>query len=218
MSELSLLPFNASALEKHLEATMCRASEIPVPVATLWRPDTCPESLLPWLAWALSVDTWDSTWSTEIKRRVIEDSVAVHRTKGTLASIRRVLAGLNIQAEISEWFEHDGPPYTFRLTAWTDEQDQGREEPILNGTVYRNLVRIVDQVKPVRAHYDFRVGARFDAGFNFGAGSFVLSHSRIESEAQVQAGARSVVAVPTAFRVVSYVRVNADIIVSDIAF
>ncbi len=210
MSNSSLLPFNASELEKHLEATVCRASEVPVPIDTLWNPQTCPESLLPWLAWALSVDTWDSTWPTTTKRQVISDSVQVHRSKGTLSAIRRVLAGLNIHAQISEWFEHDGPPYTFRLTAWTDEQDEDASEPILNASLYRNLVRVVDQVKPVRAHYDFQVGARFDAGFNFGSGSFALTHSRMSGVAHVQTQARSVVAVPTIFRVISYLRINAN--------
>ena len=47
----------------------------------------------PWLAWALSVDTWDSNWSTEVKRAFIAESLAVHRQKCTLAAIRRVLNG-----------------------------------------------------------------------------------------------------------------------------
>ncbi len=210
MSEGSLLPFNASELEKHLEATMCRASDIPVPIDTLWNARTCPENLLPWLAWALSVDTWDSTWPEIIKRQVIADSVHVHRIKGTLASVRRVLNGLNIQADISEWFEHGGPPHTFQLTAWTDDQEIGGGAPILNAALYRNLISAVDNVKPVRSHYEFSVGARFSGEFIFGVGSMALLHSRIESVAQVQTIAQSTIVAPSSIRVVSYVRVEAN--------
>lgn len=65
---------------------------IPVPVGDLWNPDNCPAALLPWLAWGLSVDEWDSAWSDAEKRAVIKASVEVHRLKGTVWSIRRILA------------------------------------------------------------------------------------------------------------------------------
>ncbi len=210
MSEGSLLPFNASELEKHLEATMCRASDIPVPIDTLWNASTCPENLLPWLAWALSVDTWDSAWPESVKRQVIADSVHVHRIKGTLSSVRRVLSGLNIQAEISEWFEHGGPPHTFRLTAWTDDQEIGGGAPLLNAALYRNLVSVVNNVKPVRSHYDFVVGVRFDTGINMGSNSLSITHSRIDAVAQVQTNAVSTLVLPTRIRVVTYLRINAN--------
>ncbi|GHK16942.1 hypothetical protein ECZU03_07310 [Escherichia coli] len=32
---------------------------MPVPLRTLWNWRTCPVKLLPYLAWALSVDRWD---------------------------------------------------------------------------------------------------------------------------------------------------------------
>jgi len=55
-------------------------------------PDTCPVSALPFLAWAYSVDEWPDG-STEAERRaIIKASVAVHRRKGTLQSIKDVLS------------------------------------------------------------------------------------------------------------------------------
>ncbi len=35
---------------------------IPEYVGKQWHPQTCPEALLPWLAWSLSVDEWDESW------------------------------------------------------------------------------------------------------------------------------------------------------------
>ncbi len=209
MSDSSLLPFNASELEKTLEATMCCASKIPVPIDILWNATTCPENLLPWLAWALSVDTWDSTWPEIIKRQVIADSVHVHRIKGTLASVRRVLNGLNIQADISEWFEHGGPPHTFQLTAWTDDQVIGGGAPILNGALYRNLISAVDNVKPVRSHYDFSVGVRFNAEFQLGSSSYTILYARNWVIPEVAVDMRARIVIPTQVLMMSMVRVSA---------
>lgn len=54
-------------------------------------PATCPEHLLPFLAFELSVDVWDDDWPVEKKRSVIASSIADHRVKGTLDGIRRYL-------------------------------------------------------------------------------------------------------------------------------
>ena len=89
----SLLPPNASALERAVESAINGNIEaVSVPVRDLWNPEKCPVALLPWLAWALSVDEWDSEWSEDQKRQSIADSVVIHASKGTLGSVRRVLA------------------------------------------------------------------------------------------------------------------------------
>lgn len=96
MSIATLLPPNATVLERALEAVTVRGSEIPVPVGDTWNPATCPAALLPWLAWSLSVDDWEVEWTDERKREVIAASIAIHRRKGTVWAIRRALqvAGL----------------------------------------------------------------------------------------------------------------------------
>jgi phage tail P2-like protein len=88
----SLLPPNATPQEAAIEAATARIGEVPVPNATLWNPATCPAALLPWLAWALSVDEWDGTWPEARQREVIAASVAVHRRKGTRGAVVAALA------------------------------------------------------------------------------------------------------------------------------
>jgi phage tail P2-like protein len=61
---------------------------------------------LPWLAWALSVDTWDSDWPESTKRSLIANSVQIHKTKGTVSAIERVMDALGVTAELREWFEY----------------------------------------------------------------------------------------------------------------
>lgn len=88
----SLLPPNATQTERALEQSTARISAVPVPIATLWNPDTCPAAILPWLAWALSVDHWDSGWSEDAKRQSLRKSISIHRVKGTVASVKLALA------------------------------------------------------------------------------------------------------------------------------
>lgn len=88
----TLLPVSSSALEKRLSQTFAQISDIPVPIHLIWQAKNCPNELLSWLAWSLSVDEWDENWSDEQKRESILNSIYIHQTKGTLTSIRRVLA------------------------------------------------------------------------------------------------------------------------------
>lgn len=87
----SLLPANRTTTEQAFEAAMARISDVPVPISTLWNPDLCPSELLPWLAWTFSVDDWDSTWPESTQRAVIAASFEVHRHKGTISALKRVL-------------------------------------------------------------------------------------------------------------------------------
>ena len=66
MTIKSLLPPHRSELELAIEAVQARLGDVTVPVAKLWDAAQCPEALLPWLAWALSVDTWDTLWPVSV--------------------------------------------------------------------------------------------------------------------------------------------------------
>lgn len=55
-------------------------------------PDLCPVAVLPFLAWAYSVDAWPPGATEAEKRTMIKRSIAVHRRKGTIQSIKDVLA------------------------------------------------------------------------------------------------------------------------------
>ncbi|MDE1170927.1 MAG: phage tail protein I [Verrucomicrobium sp.] len=143
MSE-SLLPPNATEFEQDVETVTSRISDVPVPLRTLWNPDTCPAAFLPWLAWALEVDTWSSSWTDAQKRAVIKASVDVHRHKGTLGAVRRVLEPFGLSGAIREWWQTTPPgtPHTFTVTL-----------AIINtpSDVQDAIATAVDQVKPVRS-------------------------------------------------------------------
>jgi phage tail P2-like protein len=87
-----LLPANASPQERAIEASIARIGDVPTAVIRdQWDPWACPPELLPWLAWAFNVDEWDAEWPDQAKRQTIADSIELHRRKGSIDSIRRVL-------------------------------------------------------------------------------------------------------------------------------
>ena len=115
-----LLPPNATAPERSMSLAVNRA--VAVPIKTLWSPETCPEAILPWLAWALSVDDWDASWTLEKKRAAVAESIEVHRHKGTIGALRRALERLGYEVEIDE---KTGEAYTFRLLFKVGEGSAG---------------------------------------------------------------------------------------------
>lgn len=89
----SLLPSSSSKQERDIDIAIQRLAAPDVAgIRSQWNAETCPENLLPWLAWALNVDEWDASWPEQYKRQTIAQSIELHRIKGTVSSIRRVLA------------------------------------------------------------------------------------------------------------------------------
>ncbi|MCW8843023.1 MAG: phage tail protein I, partial [Rhodobacteraceae bacterium] len=126
------------------------------PIATLMNPDTCPSHLLGWLAWSFSVDIWERDWPEATKREVIREAIQIHRIKGTRGAVARSLATLGMEVKISEWFEHGGAPHTFWLEMPVSTVfDAGFR---IDQALVNEVDRVIRNVKPVRAHYELRVG------------------------------------------------------------
>ncbi|WP_343034064.1 phage tail protein I [Aurantimonas aggregata] len=115
----AILPREASPIEKALLTVelLALADADPRVIATAWDPWRCPTVLLPWLAWALSVDVWDPAWPEARKRKMIAASPMVHRLKGTRGAVRRALDAFDLDSTIVEWWEETPPSRrgTFRV-------------------------------------------------------------------------------------------------------
>jgi phage tail P2-like protein len=144
-----LLPSSATAAERALSNAVERHATLPVPVRDVWDADTCPAALLPWLAWAYSVDEWDTRWSEQQKREVIRRSIEVHRYKGTIGAVREALAALFFDSRIQEWFNQtpNGTPYTFKVLLQANQV--GIEQAAFN-----KLFQVIDRAKNLRSHLD----------------------------------------------------------------
>jgi phage tail P2-like protein len=106
MSTDSLLPPNATPLETGLARLGQRLSAVDLPIADLWNPQTCPLPALPWLAWTLSVDTWDTDWTQERKRAITAGAIAAQRRKGSVTWCARPCAP---STNASNWSRHEAP-------------------------------------------------------------------------------------------------------------
>jgi phage tail P2-like protein len=87
----SLLPLNASHLERAACAAAADLVEAKAPLHTLWDAQRIPEGLLPWLAWAVGVDVWSADWPVQVQRDVVQDAIAVRHRRGTVWAVRRAL-------------------------------------------------------------------------------------------------------------------------------
>jgi len=161
MSDLpTLLPPNAQAIELDLEQLSARLQGLADPVQGLWDASICPAHLLPYLAWAFSIEVWEASWSEAHRRQVLVDAVAVHRRKGTIGSVRRALGNIGFRTEISEWFQHGGDPHTFRVDAYgADVFAAGYQ---IDPALLQMLALVLVNIKPERSHFDLRVGETFD--------------------------------------------------------
>ncbi|WP_034911899.1 phage tail protein I [Erwinia sp. 9145] len=145
MSNDRLLPVGSSTLEVAAAGAAANIMRVPVPLRQLWNPATCPTALLPWLAWALSVDRWDEAWPEATKRSVIAASFFVHQHKGTLSALRRVVEPLGFLIQIQEWWQLDEEPGTFRLVVGV--LDSG-----ITDEMYQELERLINDAKPASRH------------------------------------------------------------------
>ncbi|EOJ0059282.1 phage tail protein I [Cronobacter turicensis] len=145
MSDNRLLPVGSSPLEVAAAKACAEITRVPVPLRILWNPATCPVSLLPYLAWALSVDRWDERWPEATKRSVIAASFYVHKHKGTISALRRVVEPLGYLIDVREWWQLNETPGTFRLEVGV--LDNGITEEM-----YQELERLISDAKPASRH------------------------------------------------------------------
>ncbi|MFP9227893.1 phage tail protein I [Pectobacterium cacticida] len=140
-----LLPPSASDFMRHVAAASHILTEMAVDLNTLWDAEKCPVDLLPFLAWSLSVDRWDKRWSEQTKRQVIKSAWLIHRHKGTIAALRRVVEPFGYLIRIIEWWQTDGVPGTFRL-------DIGVQDSGITEETFYELERLIADAKPASRH------------------------------------------------------------------
>lgn len=144
MGTQTLLPGNATPLERQAAQALAQIKRVPIPLRQLCNPNTCPADLLPYLAWSFSVDRWDSKWTEAAKRAAIRSSHYIHSRKGTIGALRRVVEPLGYLIEVLEWWQTtpEGVPGTFALKVGV--LDTGITEEM-----YLELTWLIDDAKPL---------------------------------------------------------------------
>lgn len=141
-----LLPSTIGHLAQAFEEIAhTRIQAIEVPIEKMWRVDECPESLLPYLADALSCEIWDSDWPEEKKRKTLNSWLAIRARRGTPYAVKEALAQLGVEADIIESWQASGSPKTFDIVYWFDENTPEK----IASPAY--LEKLVESLKPVSA-------------------------------------------------------------------
>jgi len=144
----SLLPPNASQLLRDLESVFGDSFDLPTLNRYVVNPDLAPAHILPWLAWALSVDDWSDNWSEQVRRNVIKASVEVHRKKGTIGALKKALQAFNYEnVKVEEWFEYGADPYFFRV--FFDVREPGFDVNVLP-----QVQKVIESTKNARSHLE----------------------------------------------------------------
>ncbi len=144
----SLLPPNASTLLRDLEDIFGESFDLPTLNRYVTNPDLAPVHILPWLAWALSVDDWSDIWSEQVRRNVIKASVEVHRKKGTIGALKKALQAFNYtNIKVEEWFEYDSDPYFFRVFFEV-------REPGFDVNILPQVQKVIQNTKNARSHLE----------------------------------------------------------------
>jgi phage tail P2-like protein len=152
----SLLPANATPLERSIASTSARICDIPARLSDLMNPDTIPLALLPWLAWHLGVDTWKDYWPEQVKRARVKAAIPIARKKGTVAAVREVIATFGANLALREWFEMDPPgrPGTFEIVMTVS----ARDGMSATAEYVADIIAEIERSKRVSAHYTFTQG------------------------------------------------------------
>jgi phage tail P2-like protein len=144
---VSLLPRNATQLERLAAQALAQIRRTPIPLRQLWNPSLCPVEMLPYLAWSFSVDRWSSDWTEATKRAAIRSAYYIHSRKGTIGALRRVVEPLGYLIEVIEWYQTapEGVPGTFALKV-------GVLDTGITDEMYRELTFLIDDAKPRSRH------------------------------------------------------------------
>ena len=96
----NLLPTSATDLQQAFELVTAQSTALDHHlIRKSHNPLTCDSRLLPWLAWANSIDDaegWVFAESEDAKRALIADYIKKHELKGTPYSIRRLFRDLGL--------------------------------------------------------------------------------------------------------------------------
>lgn len=140
---MSILPINASDLERKLEQSTKQETSLEQRLTTLINIDRIPDGFLDVLAIQLSIDYWRYDWTPSLKRARLKKAFEQHKKKGTPYAIKAALSPFGYAVTLVEWWQTEpkGIPSTFYL-----ELDLvGRA---LDESLFKEVNRLVDETKP----------------------------------------------------------------------
>ncbi|HDL9433491.1 TPA: phage tail protein I [Vibrio cholerae] len=148
---ISKLPPSASKLERAMEQVFYEEiALIERDIKDFLDPYKCRSDLLPYLAWEMSVDYWDESWSDQTKRNVIASSIHIHTYKGTRDAIDKSIESIRADGlKAVEYFEdrQNLRPGFFRVDLIVKNSPVDEKTPI-------QIRKAVTSAKNTRSHLE----------------------------------------------------------------
>lgn len=122
--------------------------------------DKLPSGVLDHMAAEYDVTVWRDSWDVATKRSVLKTALSDKRKRGTRGAIVAALASLGSSASIVEWWQQSpkGDPHTFKIYATLPKTGA------IDAEVQEDLIKLIDDAKPLRSHYDFILQQSVDGG------------------------------------------------------
>lgn len=110
-------------------------------------------NLIDLLAWQMHVDFYDYLLPLSKKIELVKNSKRWHIIKGTPQAVEELTETIfGGDSQVIEWFQYDGEPYTFRVSASIESLKDG----------LKTFYKMLDTVKNTRSHLDSVIGVISD--------------------------------------------------------
>lgn len=179
-SLLDILPQNLLRDEKikaaaqALDAELQKITEATKEALLLPRLSELSEAVIDLLAWQWHVDFYEPTLGIGVKRRLVRESIAMHRIKGTKAAVELALRMTRHTGDVIEWFEYGGKPYCFQVSGIRADSVHPDGLRSLLRLIYamkneRSWLENIDFVRPVRIDMYYGVLSSSGKQYRIGA-------------------------------------------------
>lgn len=113
----NLSPINDESM-KVFDELFSRFQGLDTDALLVYMIDNVASSALPHLAQQFNImgnAGWLQCKTEEEKRELIKNAINLHKYKGTKFAVMKIFEMLNLQGDLTEWFEYGGEPYHFMV-------------------------------------------------------------------------------------------------------
>ena len=155
ISLLQLLPSNLAKIDDIRQAASALDAELQKVTKNIKhcllypRLEELSEAEIDLLAWQFHVDFYEPIgMDIETKRKLVKESIAWHRIKGTPAAVAQLVSAVFGPSWTKEWFEYGGKPYHFRVVTENVTTDKAQLK-LMYDAIYaaKNVRSVLDNIE-----------------------------------------------------------------------
>ena len=115
-------------------------------IGVIYAVEQLPESVLDQLAIEYEIKIYKQDTDLQRKQRLIKNALINYMNTGTANDLEKTIANISASAKVKEWFNYNGEPYHFKITATgVDTKDENSINEFLD---------VIESTKNVRSILD----------------------------------------------------------------